>query len=109
MEIDQEAAMPAMGITNWLMKNFANLSAVTVMCAGACWLVFEMNQSAKEDRTMFREELKNIRVDANERYLRTESTHTKSMEKMGTTIERAVTGMEKATRVLERAVEEKVP
>jgi len=105
METVDEATTPAMGLSGWLAKNFANLSAVTVMCAGACWLVFEMNKSAKEDRTMFREELKAIRMDAQDRYVRTEATHTKSMEKMGTTIERAVTALEKATRV----VEEKSP
>ena len=100
-----EIQTPAMGLTGWFTKNFMNLSAVTVLCGMACWFAYEQNQSGKEDRLMFREELKAIRVDANDRYLRTEATHEKNMGKMGATIERAVTGMEKATRALEKAVD----
>lgn len=104
----QADTTPAMGVTGWLAKNFANLSAVTVLCGMACWFAYEQNKSSKEDRTMFRDELKAIRTDANDRFNRTEATHTKSMEKMGMTIERAVSGMEKATRALEKTAE-KIP
>lgn len=94
-----------MGIESLTSRIVMNTTAVALMCGGACWLVFEMNQSAKEDRSMFREELKALRVDAQERFVRTEAAHTKSMEKMGNTVERAVTSMEKATRVLEKTVD----
>lgn len=100
-----DPGVPAMGITGWVAKNFANLSAVTVICMVMVWQVYEQGKSSREDRIMFREELKVIRMDAEARYLRTEATHTKSMEKMGATIERTVTAMERATRALEKTAE----
>lgn len=94
-----------MGIESVLGRTVMNMTAVAVMCALTVWLVYELNSSGKEDRTMFRDELKALRTDTNERYLRTEATYSKSMEKMGATIERAVVGMEKATKVLEKTVD----
>ena len=94
-----------MGIESVAGRTVMNMTAVAIMCGGACWLTYVMIQQGKDDREMFRDELKALRMDAQDRYNRTEATHTKSMEKMGTTIERAVTAMEKATRALERVVE----
>lgn len=65
----------------------------------------EAIRQANDNREMFRDELKALRLDASERFVRTEAAHTKSMEKMGATIERAVTSMEKAARILEKTVD----
>ena len=45
------------------------------------------------------------RAAQDRRFDRTESTHSKHMEKMGATIERAITSMESATRVLEKVAD----
>lgn len=97
-----------MGIAGAFSRTVMNMSAMAILACGAVGLTWVFVSMAKDDREMFREELKAIRIDANDRYLRTEATHGKSMEKMGATIERAVGGMEKATRALE-ATASKIP
>ncbi len=62
----------------------------------------EAIRQSDDNRKMFRDELKEMRTDAMDRFNRTEATHGKAMEKMGGTIERACTSMEKATRALEK-------
>lgn len=107
-----DSDMRTMGTRGFVANNILQLGSAGVVCfllVSAFWFI---TANQKEDRSMFREEmkanrdeLKALRQDADAR----EATHSKSMEKMGSTVERAVTSLEKATAALEKAAEKQVP
>lgn len=115
-ESSGDSDLRTMGTRGFVANNILQLGSAGVVCfllVSAFWFI---TNNQKEDRAMFREEmkanrdeLKALRQDADATFIRTEATHSKSMEKMGSTIERAVTSLEKATAALEKAAEKQVP
>ena len=92
----------SMGIKGLLWNNVGNMAAMAIIAGAFLYLGQDFMTQAKEDRVMFRDELKAIRKSQEDRWEKTDITHGRAMEKMGTTVERAVTSMENATKVLER-------
>lgn len=105
-------------VTNGL-GNLAKYANATVLAVFLCIFAVNDRRNAAERSeltTLLRESNeKNITAQQNiaaenraaqdRRFDRTESTHSKHMEKMGATIERAITSMESATRVLEKVAD----
>ena len=95
---------------------YANLSFAAVFLGLFVWWARNSEMERRELVTLLRESNeKNIaaqqqiaaenRTAQDRRFDRTEGTHAKHMEKMGMTIERAVSSMESATRALEKATD----
>lgn len=105
---DTDTEIPAsgtMGIGSPIIRTIANTSAIVLIGALFTWQMREGMNQAREDRGMFREELRALRQSQEDRWQKTDATHSRQMEKMGSTIERAITSMEAATRTLEKATE----
>lgn len=101
----------ALGV--WLQMGFGGVIAVAMMfmMSNNMDQVKELQKNsieqARDERTLYRESMSLMRVDAAQsrveaevKYNRTESSHKEAMNKMGHTIERAVTSLEKATDVM---------
>lgn len=95
-----------MGIRGLLWNNVGNIAAMAIIAGSFLYLGNEYVRQSKEDRSMFREELKEIRTSQEKRWEKTDGTHAKSFEKMGNTIDRAVTSLESTARSMEAAVVE---
>jgi hypothetical protein len=97
----------------WLQMGFGGVVAVAMMLLmnNSMSQVSELQKAGieqvKEERTLHRETLSQMKVeaaqqrlDAEVKYNRTDTSHKEAMGKMGATIERAVTSLEKATDVM---------
>lgn len=108
-ETDGSAAANAvgmMGIKGAVFQTIANTSAMALLGV-VMWVQFRENAAqAKYDREMFRDELKALRSSQETRWEKTDTTHGRSMEKMGQTIDRSVTAMDRAVTAMEAAVRE---
>lgn len=93
----------AMGIKGVVLNNIGNVAAMAIIAGMLIYLQREQISQAREDRLMFRESIKTVNDGADRRYEKSEVIHGKAMEKMGTTIERAVVSMEGATTALKEA------
>ena len=93
----------AMGIKGVVLNNVGNLAAMAILAGAFIYLQHEQVSGAKEDRTMFRESVKSFNDSADRRYEKSEITHGRAMEKMGNTIEKAITSLEGATKELKDA------
>ena len=93
----------AMGIKGVVLNNVGNIAAMAIIAGAFLYLQREQIVGAKEDRVMFRESIKSINDSADRRYEKSEVIHGKAMEKMGSTIERAVVSMEGATKELKES------
>jgi exonuclease VII small subunit len=96
----------SMGIKGLLWNNIGNVAAMAIIAGSFLYLGNDYVNQSKEDRAMFREELKAIRTSQETRWEKTDTTHAKSFEKMGMTIDRAVTSMENSSKSMETAVTE---
>lgn len=92
-----------LGIKGMVLNNLGNVGAMVIIAGAFLYLGQDMVKQGKEDRIMFREELKAQRSQQEARWEKTDVTHGRSMEKMGNTIERAVTSMESAVTELKTA------
>lgn len=110
----------AAGIQGYMAKQFTQLTAISVVIGLCLWAVWRLDttareqaQSAAQQRQLDREErremmgtltssIDRLNMAQQERWLKTDVTHSRSMERMGATIERAVTSLEKATEAMER-------
>jgi predicted metalloprotease len=94
----------------WLQMGFGGVVAVAMMLLmnNSMSQVSELQKAGieqvKEERALHRETLAQMKVeaaqqrlDAEVKYNRTDTAHKEAMSKMGNTIERAVTSLEKAT------------
>ncbi|CAN5418575.1 hypothetical protein BH11PLA2_BH11PLA2_32500 [soil metagenome] len=97
----------------WLQMGFGGVVAIAMMYMmnNQTTQLQELQKNsieqAREERTLYRESMSHMRIDAAQmrmdaeaKYIRTESSHKDAMGKMGQTIERAVTSLEKATDVM---------
>ena len=91
----------AMGIRGMIWNNVGNMAAMAIIAGAFLYLGNDYLKQSKEDRSMFREELRELRSSQDERWNKTESAHTKAMERMSETVNRAVSSMERAAKVLE--------
>ena len=107
----ETVAQTATGISNKLWSNIAQMGAVGVVCVAFLYMQQNtMSQlrelqtagmaQSREERQLHRETIASMQKEASERYTRTETAHKETMGRMGTTIERAVTSLEKATEVM---------
>lgn len=93
----------SMGFKSVLASTIGNMSAMALISL-VMWVQFRDNASqTKYDRDMFRDELKSLRASQENRWEKTDATHTHAMEKMGATIERATTSLESATKEIHDA------
>ncbi len=88
----------SLGIKGMLWNNVGNMAAMAIIAGAFLYLGQDFIRQSKEDRIMFREELKALRDTQSQRWEKTDSTHAKAMERMGTIVERAVTSLESATK-----------
>lgn len=91
----------SLGIKGLVWNNVGNMAAMAIIAGAFLYLGQVYVNQSKEDRTMFREELKAIRSSQDDRWEKTDITHGKAMERMGATVEKAVVNMERAVKVLE--------
>ncbi len=91
----------SLGIKGMLWNNVGNMAAMAIIAGAFLYLGSDFISQSKEDRVMFREELKNLRDTQTLRWEKTEATHGRSMEKMGMIVERAVTSLEMATKEIQ--------
>lgn len=91
-----------MGIKGAVFQTIANTSAMALLGV-VMWVQFrDTAANSKQDREMFREELKALRSSQETRWEKTDISHAKAMEKMGTTIDRAVVALETAVREVQK-------
>lgn len=84
----------AMGIKGFMWNNIGNVAAMAVIAGAFIYLQTEWVSQSKEDRTLFRETIQSINSSADRRYEKSEATHGKAMEKLGTNIDKLVTATE---------------
>lgn len=93
----------SLGIKGMLWNNVGNMAAMAIIAGAFLYLGQDFIRQSKEDRIMFRDELKNIRNSQEARWEKTDATHGRSMEKMGDTINRASASLESAVKELKEA------
>lgn len=96
--VEKRDTSGTLGIRGMIWNNVGNMAAMAIIAGAFLYLGQDFMKQSKEDRVMFRDELKSIRTTQDARWEKTDLTHGKAMEKMGATIERAVTSMEAATK-----------
>lgn len=98
--VDKTESTSMMGIKGVMWTNLTNVGAMVIIAGAFLYLGQDVVKQSKEDRIMFRDELKALRVSQEARWEKTEITHGRSMEKMWNTVERAVNSMEEAVKEL---------
>lgn len=116
-ESDNHAANGSLGVKGWVLQNITQLSAATILAISFLYIsnaVLEqwkmqsavLMKQGEEDRQMFRETLKEIRVDSQAARKETEAIHGKAFEKMGNTVEKAVNSLEDAVKEMKSTTDE---
>lgn len=103
------AAKGGMGIRGLIWNNVGNMTGMSIIAFASLYLGHQFIQNARESNAMIREEIKFTREQSESRFIRTEATHGKAMERMGDKIERCCTSMENATRALEKVADKNDP
>lgn len=98
--VEKTESNGSLGIKGMLWNNVGNMAAMAIIAGAFLYLGQDFIRQSKEDRIMFREELKHLRTSQESRWEKTDLTHGRSMEKMGNTVERAVTSLETAVKEL---------
>lgn len=92
-----------LGIKGLMWNNIGNVGAMAIIAAAFLYLGQDVIKQSKEDRAMFREELKSQRASQEARWEKTDLTHSHAMEKMGMIVERATAALEQAVKVMEKS------
>jgi len=88
------------GLRGVIWSNIGNMSAMAVICVVFIWQQQDSIQQSREDRTMFREEIKALRESQVTRWEKTDITHGRAMDRIGEKIERAMTSLDNAVKEL---------